>query len=161
MTAINSKMNINNGKMVNATQLAQAIAQWLIINEKNKVIIGYNNNKSSQKVAEAMVKVFGAAKLKVNYATAPVKDEMLTKGIIMTKSHIGIMINHKSSVATFKSLLLRGEDGELLPANTLQAIQNLMYAAPIEPHLNLEEMMENGLLNHIDLKILCDVVDEM
>lgn len=154
MTAINLDVSTNERSIQKASQLAHAISRWVARNKKDKILVGYSKNAISKKMAEAMVKVFGAFHIRVNYATQPITDDALTKGVQMTKSCLGIMVDYKKNIPVSKTINLKNSNGKALPPQENQIIQTMVTTPKTDDIPDLDEMMDEGLLNYIDMKIL-------
>jgi len=161
MTAINVEVNTNERMKKNATQFANAISRWILSHKKDKIIIGFHANKLSKTIAEEMVKVFGAYNFRVNFATEPITNDMMNKGIILTKSTLGIFVSAKNNNPILKSISLKSNNGKPLANHNMNAIQQYLDSPLENDRLDLDEMMDEGLLNYIDLKILQKIASQI
>lgn len=157
MTAINVEIPTTERSMKKASQLAHAISKWVETNKKDKIIVGYTKDTISKKIAEAMVKVFGAFQIRTNLATQPASEEGLTKGIVMTKSCLGILVNHKNK----EVIQIKSSSGQPLSPLENRAIRAMMNDTKTIDTPDLDEMMDEGLLNYIDMKILQRLANKM
>lgn len=161
MTAINLDVSTNERSIQKASQVAHAISRWVASNKKDKILVGYSKSAISKKMAETMVKVFGAFDIRVNYAKQPITDAALSKGVQMTKSCLGIMVDYKKNAPVVKSINLKSSSGNALPTQENRMIETMIGSAKANEIPDLDEMMDEGLLNYIDMKILQKLANEI
>ena len=145
----------------NVKRVAEGTALWMKSQKMEKVVIGHDPRFGGEMFAEATAQVFGAHGIKVNLAKGFVSTPMVSLGVVKTKSDLGVVITASHNPPSYNGFKLKSKYGGPSSPEDIDQVENLIPDVASDKIPSLEEMMEDGLLNYVDLeRIYLDHVNE-
>ena len=136
----------------NVKRVAEGTARWMREKGYNKVIIGHDCRFGGEMFAETTARVFGAYGIKVNMAKGFVSTPMVSLGVVKTKSQLGVVITASHNPPSYNGFKLKSiHGGPSIPAD-IAAVEALLPDVSSIKLPSIEDMLENGLLNYVDLE---------
>jgi len=136
----------------NVKRVTQATANFMLKNDMDKVVMGFDCRFGGAMFAETATQVFGANGIKVNLSKIPVSTPMVSLGVVKTKSDIGVVITASHNPPSYNGYKLKSAyGGPTIPADI--AAVEAEIPEEVEANLpSLQKMHEDGLLNYIELE---------
>ena len=136
----------------NVNRVAQATGQWMINNNYDKAVIGHDCRFGGPMFAETTAKILGGMGIKVNLAKGFVSTPMVSLGVVKTNSHLGVVITASHNPPTYNGFKLKSNlGGPTVPKHIAEVEELIPEKCTITP-MSLEDMLEKGLLNYVDLE---------
>lgn len=138
----------------NVKRVAYATALWVKENGEEKVVIGHDTRFAGHLFAETTARVMGSQGIKVNLAKGIVSTPMVSLGVVHTKSFAGIVLTASHNPPSYNGFKLKSHYGGPSSPDVIARVEAL-----IPDHLDIElptldQMLEDGLLNYIDLETI-------
>ncbi len=136
----------------NVKRITQATATFMLKNDMDKVVIGFDCRFGGAMFAETATQVFGANGIKVNLAKIPVSTPMVSLGVVKTKSDIGVVITASHNPPSYNGYKLKSAyGGPTIPADIAAVEAEIPDEVDVKLP-SLQKMHDAGLLNYIDLE---------
>ncbi len=137
----------------NVKRVTEGTAIWMKEHNMDKVVIGHDCRFAGKLFAETTARVFGLYGIKVNLAKNFVSTPMVSLGIVKTKSDMGIVITASHNPPSYNGYKLKSSFGGPTVPKDVAAIEAKIPDVPTsKPLPSLEQMLEDGLFNYIDLE---------
>ncbi len=136
----------------NVKRVAEGTAKWLKANGKSKVVIGHDCRFGGKMFAETTTQVLGAYDIKVHLAKGFVSTPMVSLGVVKTNSDLGVVITASHNPPSYNGYKLKSHFGGPSIPKDIAEVEEQIPDTVIEDLPSLEDMVENGLLNYIDLE---------
>ncbi|MFK8007787.1 MAG: phosphoglucomutase/phosphomannomutase family protein [Saprospiraceae bacterium] len=136
----------------NVKRVAEGTAKWMKGKGYEKVVIGHDCRFGGQMFAEVVTQIFGAYGIKVNLAKGFVSTPMVSLGVVKTKSQLGVVITASHNPPSYNGYKLKSiHGGPSIPSDIAEVEALLPDVSTIELP-SIEQMLEDGLLNYVDLE---------
>jgi len=136
----------------NVKRITQATATFMLKNDMEKVVIGFDCRFGGAMFAEVATQVFGANGIKVNLAKIPVSTPMVSLGVVKTKSDLGVVITASHNPPSYNGFKLKSAyGGPTIPAD-ITAVEEEIPDEVTVALPSLEKMHDAGLLSYIELE---------
>ncbi len=136
----------------NVKRVSAATAKFILENGQDKVVIGHDCRFGGQLFAETTARVMAAHGIRVHLAKGFVSTPMVSLGVVKTKSFLGVVITASHNPPDYNGFKLKASfGGPSIPAE-IARVEALIPDHYDEPLPSLEEMMDQGLLNYVDLE---------
>ncbi|MGZ3862268.1 MAG: phosphoglucomutase/phosphomannomutase family protein [Bacteroidia bacterium] len=139
----------------NVARVTEAVAQWLLKNEKDPVVVlGYDTRFGGKLFADTTAKILCRHGVKVFLSTNFASTPMVSLGTVAKKASLGIIITASHNPPSYNGFKLKGAYGGPLLPEKIEEIEALIPDK--NPHdietLTLAQHEANGLLENIDLE---------
>lgn len=136
----------------NVKRVAQATGQWMKNNGYTKAVIGHDCRFAGELFAETTAKVLGAMGIRVNLAKGFVSTPMVSLGVVKTNSQLGVVITASHNPPSYNGFKLKSHfGGPTIPKHIAEVEDLIPDVCTVEP-MDLDKMMDEGLLNYVDLE---------
>ncbi len=119
---------------MNSSVVARAswgLAQWLIENQGQSIVVGFDARKNSHKFARVCAEVFAGAGLKVQLASAPTPTPVLAFGVLHQRADAGVMVTASHNPRNDNGYKIYLGDGcQIAPPVDLQIAAHIDLAPP-------------------------------
>jgi phosphomannomutase len=138
----------------NVARVAEAVAQWLIKNNKTPlVLIGYDCRFGGKLFAETTAKVLASHNIKVLLSKTIASTPMVSLGTVNQKASLGVIITASHNPAGYNGFKLKGEYGGPLLEEYVKEIENIIPDSnTINLGVSIDDLVKKGLVKYIDLE---------
>ncbi|MEM7105616.1 MAG: hypothetical protein AAF502_20935 [Bacteroidota bacterium] len=136
----------------NVKRVTQGTVNWLKEIGGTKVVIGHDCRFGGPMFAETAARVFGANGIKVNLAKGFVSTPMVSLGVVKTKADAGIVITASHNPPSYNGYKLKSAYGGPTIPKDVAKVEALLPENYDGDLPSLDEMLDDGLLNYIDLE---------
>lgn len=137
----------------NVKRVTEGTAKWMQSKGYSKVVIGHDCRFAGQLFAETATKILGAYGIKVHLAKGFVSTPMVSLGVVKTKADVGIVITASHNPPSYNGFKLKSNFGGPSIPSDISAVEENIPSSPYDGALpSLEEMLDLGLFNYIDLE---------
>lgn len=138
----------------NVKRVSSATALFMKQKGYDKVVIGHDCRFAGELFAETTARVMGFYGIKVHLAKGFVSTPMVSLGVVKTKSGLGVVITASHNPPSYNGFKLKSIlGGPSIPVD-IAAVEALIPDAFNEELPTIQQMEEEGLLNHIDLETM-------
>ncbi|MGI8892580.1 MAG: phosphoglucomutase/phosphomannomutase family protein [Bacteroidia bacterium] len=141
----------------NVARVAEATAEWLKKNyDKPTIIVGHDCRFAGELFAETVAKVMAHHGIKTFLAKGFVSTPMISLGCIEFETSVGVIITASHNPPSYNGYKLKGSYGGPLMPEQVQEVEDLIKdKSTIDlENINMEEMHESGMIEHVDLETL-------
>ncbi len=136
----------------NVKRVAEGTAKWMKAKGYDKVVIGHDCRFGGEMFAETTTRVMGAYGIKVNLAKGFVSTPMVSLGVVKTKSQLGVVITASHNPPSYNGFKLKSIHGGPSIPSDIAEVEALLPDVSTIKLPSMEQMMEDGLLNYVDLE---------
>ncbi len=137
----------------NVKRVSEGTALWMKAQGFTKVVIGHDCRFAGKLFAETTTRIMGLHGIRVNLAKGFVSTPMVSLGVVKTKSDLGVVITASHNPPSYNGFKLKSAFGGPTIPKDIAAVEALVPDTATEESLpTLEQMMDDGLLNYVDLE---------
>ncbi len=138
----------------NVARLAEASALWVKNQGGRSVVLGHDCRFGGELFVETAARVFCHQGVRVHLATTFVTAPMVSMGTLQTGSTLGVFITASHNPPLYNGYKLKGSYGGPLLEEQVLEVEALIPDTdpPLGHKQSVEEMEQDGLLEHIDLE---------
>lgn len=141
----------------NVARVAEATAEWLKKNyQEPTIVVGHDCRFAGELFAETVARVMASNNIKTFLAKGFVSTPMISLGCVEFETNLGVIITASHNPPSYNGYKIKGSYGGPLLPEKVQEIEDLIKdKSEINlAKINMQEMHENGLIEHIDLETL-------
>jgi phosphomannomutase len=139
----------------NVGRVAEATAVWLKKNyDKPTIIVGHDCRFAGELFAETVAKVMAYHGIKTFLAKGFVSTPMISLGCVEFETSVGVIITASHNPPGYNGYKLKGSYGGPLLPEKVQEVEDLIndkFSIDLD-NINMEEMHESGMIEHVDLE---------